>query len=1530
MGNFSNKSLLSSLVATLLVVASGCSSGGSGDSGSTSGGGNIPGGSIPEVVRGLASVSGSIATANSGISASSAFKATSALSADNAASAQLVVDINDNGEFGDSEDKIFTSSVGSNGAFDFGNIQVRLTGETKAQLSVAKEGFAPVTKIITLSDGKSISVEADAASTPLLTEVVDISAIRAQGAMSSSFLRFGTKRTNDGLRSYSSIVSLSDMKALADIPIDGDVETETIIPLGSLPDSVTSITAQTQSFDPTDEDDAGKFPGEYVGTGEPGQGEQRLVSVGFDYMSLTDQNGDSIELDTKKLTASSKLLPQAVDYTSCLRKSTRHLNASQIELFKKYGDDDNTTDEFEVPLWYYNSSAGNWAYLGQAEVYEADGSTNFSVGSTATYAYAKMCITENWGTSVNLDYSIAPQEPLNVCVIAKDQDGGVISDLYVSAKKDTTRDGHYLDKDGKTKIALLAGNDVSDYTFNYRGSLTGWNTTSIQDTDIQTGGVDGCDNTINIEVVNPYSATLKVTVKETDGSLAVNKYVKVYNPTWGENYYAKAAYTDENGMTTFKVKPNTNYGVYYNTAIVDVNINGTVLAPEAADNGRVATVTIQDEEKAPEVYMYIYNRSISDTAESVNFYVSAKDKNSDAISLTSLTLNGTSLVEGTDYTASGKRSYKGSAFFYGKLNLASATLSAITPQSLSAGNYSLVATYSDGKLNGTSSQRFTVNENRAPFISAVYLRNTTNNTYRSINGLIKSGTYDIKVYAYDPDGDTVTKSYTLNGVSVTGTDIDLEDGKYTLVVTAQDTSLPTSKTFVFEVGNHAPEITSFGATSYSVDLASQNTAIRLYAYVTDRDRDSLSVQTTAGTTILTPSYRSSNYFRSEYITIDSNTTFTIYANDGDKNSTVKSLKIETYIANQAPIFDKELSSQQVALGSTVEFTCSATDREDEIVTYEWYINKVKQTEVGTTLSSVFNTSSIVTCVATDADTLEPKSITSSATVTVIDTNAVGDLIVNTLPGAVVSTHSTTTLEPVTEKVAGATGKVTFTISGTDRVTFSVSISPNIEVSSGIIFQDTLTFLSEELDAVCDDVKNTTVPDACSGYNHDIFVNGSSIPNALGALTLLDSDTEIGTIDTNSNGSVDAAENYAFALLDMDYNEDGKITWSEFIGNDGDGEITSEFFVNVPVREYNIYLDLDNYDKERRIYKSNYVVSNIDFTDFIESTYVYIDGNSVKITQDGNATLQTGMYGNDDGLYTFEAHYKNENNITRYLLELDRNTSDIESLSYTPSDFTLSGKEVSFINADNSSVSIQALYKNQYIQSIGSYRKGSIEMINSNLLSYIINGFVDGYDEANNRYFEKKHYNYYGDGTLASKYNTADYPQLNISISTDNVDTVSFSGSDLSKLTYTKISYSISGYTVTEGNENSDGYEEFTTANISFNYTLAPSSIEVVDLEDLAVILPSEIAKDLPDSEDNGCYEGDGYTNIRLTEFRDLSEAELLDNLDSETLYDKGYRSLYTRVSSYAYRPASSFRKELKAKQTRPFSIGYESKSPFVR
>ena len=1505
MTKFIKYGVMSVLVSSLLIATHGCSSGGGGDGGSVTS-------PFQSISNGGATVSGSIATAASGIVSSSAFKATAAApSSDSSASARLVVDLNTNGEYGDSGDAILTSEIGSDGSFDFGEIKVNETGETKAELTVAKQGFAPYTKIITLSDGKNVSVIADAASTPLLTEAVDITSYRASGTLSSSFLEIGTKRTGEGLTSYSVIRSLSEMKVLSDVPLDGDTQTKSIIPLGALEDSVKSIKAETQSFDPTDPEDAEKFPGEYVGVGEPGQGEQRLVSVGFDYMALTDQNGDPVELDLNRLNASSKLLPQAVDYSSCLRTSIRYLNGAQLDLFKKYGDDDTTTEEFEIPLWFYNSSTGNWQYLGQAEVFEDRALTvDYNASSSATIAYAHMCITENWGTSVNLDYSFAPEEPLNVCVIAKDQDDLPISNLYVSAKKDTASDSHYLDRDGKTKLALLSDRNVSAYTFSYQGTLTGWNSTEVQGANIISGGETGCDHTINIEVVNPYSATLKVTVKELDGSLAVNQYIRVYNSDRND-YFHKTAYTDVNGQAEFKVKPSTNYGVTYRGTTKDVNVNGTTLAPESADNGRIATVVVQEEEQAPEVSIYIYSNSISDSAESVNFHVSATDGNKEAITLTSLKLNNVTLQAGADYEITSQYSYVGYDSFTAKLNLNAATVSVITPQSLQQGTYSLEASYSDGKApDGKNSQQFTVNPNRAPVISSVYLYSDLKGwTY--INSTIESGTYDISAYAYDADADAITLTYTLDTVDIgDAKSVSLVDGTHTLVISASDASETTSKTFEFFVGNNAPVITSFGATSYSVDLASSDTTIKLYAYAQDRDGDTLSVQTTDGAVSFMASYTGSNYFTSTDITIDANKTFVIYANDTDKNSTVASLDVTTYRANQAPVFDTELTSISLAVGTSHTFTCQATDPEQDTVSYEWLVGDVVQSSTSTTFTYTFNTSAIVTCRATDADTLELQTAVSSAQVTVYNPNASGNLVVITLPGAIVATHNTDTLALTETKTAGDDGKATFAVAGTDRVTFSVSVGPDVGINEDVLFKANLSELSYELNYICEDTSSDEgIPAACALYNADTFLSLTSMPVSLVNLYLEEigeSDQNASDADTNNNNFIDSAELYAAILNDEDANSDGVLTWGEYRSN---GDVNSEFYVNAPVGEYDIELSAYSSQMHEGHADYTYAPTQIDFSGFIEDTVIYISYQSVVVGLDGNASLINDyLFDNYDGtgLYSYIAKYIDDNNITKYLLELDKTAAQVASLSYTPASFTLNATEVALTNNTNGNMYVRANYKNHYLETLGE----SGRMLNDSRLTYGLSTYESINNQVTGVNGYKQTYNYYADATLQSSYDIADFPHLNIE-STFNPDrSVNFSGSDLSKVTFSSIRYT--------------GYGSAGNTYVGFNFTVMPSTVA---MPDLASVLPSAIATSLPTSYN------DERVTANITEYKDMNEADLIDTIESGTnSFDTiGMRSISLNVTlNQSVTPSSVIDTESRVSYTKPFSIGFEPRTQIAK
>ena len=819
MSTYFNKMSVISLSTAVVLAVSGCGGGG-GDA--------APVAAAPSI-NGSAGLSGTLGNAGGGGANPAPARLAPANTVDPDASAQLVVDLNRNGTFGDSKDIIYTSQV-IDGTFNFSGIEIEEEGVTEAQLTVLKRGFAPVVKVVTLSNGQTLSIITEAGTTPLQTEVVALDRNNSNVSLKGAFLKMGLKTTSLGIQSYSKIMSLSQLRAEAADPDYGTGEISTsVIPLDAIPDSVTEIRADMKAFDPTSAEDSKFFPGEYKGVGKSSGAkatdeERQLVSVGFDLISLTDQNGEQIELD-KSAIKQSKLRPQSIDFNSCLQTKVRYLSAAQVALIENMGDDDNSTvDIFEIPMWYYDNQSGMWQYLGEAEYTNAATSTRGS-------AYATMCITENWGQYLNLDYDFAIEQPKNICIKAVDQDGAAIGNLNISAQKDTSYTHAYLNSNGEANLGLTLGSNPSDYDFAYSGALTRWMNVDVDSGDIVTGGTDLCDYNMSIVIQNPYTTTLRVTAKEINGDSSSGGYVTVSNNSG--DYFYEYSYLDAEGVATFKIAQDVAYSVNYNSKEVTVTADSSVVAPETSDSGNLVEVTIQDVNSAPDVYAYFNNYYMSENATQANFYVSARDPNGDTIHLVSLTLNGTPLVEGTHYEVTQRSSGDSYDSFYATLDLENEDVSGITgitQTSLSAGNYTLVATYSDSIVAapGVGEAGLVVEANQAPVINGIYLQSETEG-YININSEISAGTYNVSAYAYDLNGDAIVLTYQLdsNGTADTNSTVVLTDGEHTITVVATEVvegaaPLSDQKSFTVVIGDRSPSIDPFTAAVDDNDTINGN------------------------------------------------------------------------------------------------------------------------------------------------------------------------------------------------------------------------------------------------------------------------------------------------------------------------------------------------------------------------------------------------------------------------------------------------------------------------------------------------------------------------------------------------------------------------------------------------------------------------------------------------------------------------------------------------------------------------------------
>jgi len=819
MSTYFNKMSIISLSTALVLAVSGCGGGGGDDA--------APVVAAPSL-NGSAGLSGTLGNAGGGGANPAPARLAPANMVDPDASAQLIVDLNKNGTFGDSKDITYTSQV-IDGSFNFSGIEIEEEGVTEAQLTVLKRGFVPVVKVVTLSNGQTLSIIAEAGTTPLQTEVVALDRNNSNVSLKGAFLKMGLKTTSLGIQSYSKIMSLSQLRAEAADPDYGTGEISTsVIPLDAIPDSVTEIRADMKAFDPTSAEDSKFFPGEYKGVGKSSGAkatdeERQLVSVGFDLISLTDQNGEQIELD-KSAIKQSKLRPQSIDFNSCLQTKVRYLSAAQVTLIENMGDDDNSTvDIFEIPMWYYDNQSGMWQYLGEAEYTNAATSTRGS-------AYATMCITENWGQYLNLDYDFAIEQPKNICIKAVDQDGGAVGNLNISAQKDTSYTQAYLDSNGEANLGLTLGSNPSDYDFAYSGALTRWMNVDVDSGDIVTGGTDLCDYNMSIVIQNPYTTTLRVTAKEINGDSSSGGYVTVSNNSG--DYFYEYRYLDAEGVATFKIAQDVAYSVNYNSKEVTVTANSITVAPETSDSGNLVEVTIQDVNSAPDVYAYFNNYYMSENATQANFYVSARDPNGDTIHLVSLTLNGTPLVEGTHYEVTQRSSGDSYDSFYATLDLENEDVSGITGitrTSLTAGNYTLVATYSDSiaAAPGVGEAGLVVEANQAPIINGIYLQSETDG-YLNINSEITAGTYDVSAFAYDPNGDAIVLTYQLdsNGTADTNNTVVLTDGEHTITVVATEvdgtTPLSDQDSFTVVVGDRSPSVDPFTAEVNDNDTVNGN------------------------------------------------------------------------------------------------------------------------------------------------------------------------------------------------------------------------------------------------------------------------------------------------------------------------------------------------------------------------------------------------------------------------------------------------------------------------------------------------------------------------------------------------------------------------------------------------------------------------------------------------------------------------------------------------------------------------------------
>ena len=1528
----------STLLLCTTVLTVGCSSGG-GSSSSDDGGGGGTVTAATTVVSGTTGAGSSAATTSSG-----AFSSQTAVTESTDTVAVLRVDKNGDGLL-DENDLTYSIPVLSDGSFTFDNVAVDATKPTKAQLSVAKEGFAPVVKTVTLTKDTPLSIFADVSNTPVLTEVVELPATASDRA--NTFLKFGITSGENGLSSFSKLMTLSELQAEADVPLGEGTLTTASIPADAFDLKVKSVTVQMQAFDSTKADDIAHFPGEFSGHGKPVLGssatgddtEGALESAAFDLIKLTDQNGENIELQM----TSDKLAGTAGADTCSGMYWVRRVTSSQAAVIEAWGDDDNNASNgFQVPIWSNDNATGTWAYVGEGDWDSSN--SQFSA-----------CVDKKWEGYLNCDSQISiGTAPKELCIYVDDQFGNAVDGgLSFTAQKGNSYSSAYL-YSGKAVLDLATGTPA-DWNVSYNGSWTSWSSVAVDSSTYAASTTQGCDFDLNVTVDNPYSAKVYVFVLDDQNVTVPNAYVSLASNGYSD-YYSKTAYTNAKGYALFQVKPNVTYYANYRGGTSAVNVNGAIVSPETADSGKYASVNVQDVNIAPRVSLSMQSR-VTDKTETLPFYISARDRNGDSLSLVSLASQGTTLVEGVDYNVTYTSSYAGNLYVRGIFDLNSTTLQGLSPSSLQQGNYTFTARVSDGKLSGQTSRTLNVAANSAPVIYSLYLVDSGYNYYYE-NSAIPTGDYSLNYYVYDRDGDTVTKTMTIDDVAYTpGSSVTLSAGDHNVTIAADDGALTSTKETHIYVGNHAPLISSAGATSYLIDI-NKNETFKLFAYVNDAENDALTV-TALDDANVTHALTKVGSYGTKYVSAPITLTqakaannYTIVANDGEDNSTAAVVSVESIASNQPPVFTTALTDRQANVNEAQDFECVAEDPEGTFVTYAWKVNGKERSETGTTFSRTFTTtgSNTVSCIATDED---GESSTSTASVLVVDPNQSGTLTVHAkYQGLIVALHGAD--YNITQKTfTDANGDAAFNVTG-DRTTFSITAWPGMEIGKKLTMDMIKPEIVYEARSNCEGNTSTE----CTNADWCALMSADSIPTWVWDAEIDESGSKPAAADIDKNpqdGSISQDELYAAAKAKFDAeggNNDGKLTYQELLAGISGGENNSrstveDVYANVPVREYYLTLDQFNGDNYGGYQDAPYYYDEcqedvsfpslltVDYTSTLSTAASSSTNKDVSVSGSGYGSVYNQALDENNSvtvhMYTYSAGAngkftylvkERDNGAPEYHFYLlnDKTKAEMEAnVTIAASDFGAADTNVSFVNSDNMSVYVNARYQKIYLDNSVYVDDGdnnnqtyTRKFFTHDGIEYGIS--THGYDnDSGNNYST---YNYYGDGTLQSNYNVANYPALDVAFTVNPNDyTWTLTGNDMSKLNtvgsyfYANSSSDVNGTTI---------YNRFT---ISTYWTVAPSQSPQVTLED---IVPSEAYADVNESV-NG---ENAYTDfgVDAEEFKGQTESSLLDLVAGsnstpyagETLYESGSREVnknaYFEYSSSeatnAHRHSSMFKLRL--------------------